>query len=194
MGLKLRHINDESGMTLVIVIVLAAVALIIMSGLIYMATSGTEVSGMGKRYSTALEAAVGGTDAARGLIDSRDANNFKLPAVQATFSNALCTNTKLLKPTSEWTTNGCPANSYSWTIGAGNYDMSLSLGNYTVYAKIVDTIPGNTAAATGLEKTGVVEADSGTLAVPAVPYIYTIETLSKANTPERSKVSAVYEY
>ena len=202
MGFKLRHLDNESGMTLVIVMVLAAVALIVMSALIYMATSGTEVSGMGKRYTNALEAAVGGTDAMRGLINVRDANNFTLQngAVNLTsFSNAACTNKKLTMPTDEWTSNGCPANSDSWTIDTGNtqtYDMKLSLGgNYTVYAKIVSTILGNTQAANGLVKTGVVGSGSGTVSVPPVPYIYTIEALAQnATAPERSKVSAVYEY
>ena len=198
---KLRHLDNESGMTLVIVIVLAAAALMIMSALIYMATSGTEVSGMGTRYTTALEAAVGGTDAMRGLIGIRNATTFQLQGggAQTNIPNPACTQTKLTTATASWQPN-CPANSdTSWTIDTGNtqtYDMKLTLGgNYTVYAKIVDTIPGNTQAATGLSKTGVVGSNSGTVSVPQVPYIYTIETLSLgANTPERSKVSAAYEY
>ncbi len=199
------HLGNESGMTLVIVIVLAAAALIVMAGLIYMVTSGTELTGTARRYSTALEAAVGGVDATAGLINLNSATNFSLQnaginggAPISSIANATCVNTKLTQPTANWTANGCPANtSTSWIIDPTNsktYDMTVTLGNYTVYSKIVDTIQGNTAQAQGLVQTGVVQANSGQDAVTAIPYIYTINVLSIGPASERSKVSAVYEY
>ena len=198
MRFKPRHLDNESGMTLVIVIVLAAAALMIMSALIYMATSGTEVSGMGARYTNAFEAAVGGTDAVRGLIGVGSAPAFAATWTSGapTFSNAICTDEKLNYSTSDWTLSGkCLANSNSWIISSTSYDMKLNLGgNYTVYAKIVDTIRGNTQRSTGLVKTGVVGSSAGTVPVPAIPYIYTFEALANATTPERSRVSGVYEY
>ncbi len=53
---------NEKGIALVMVLVLSAVVLAIMAGLIYMVTSGTQVSGIQKRYKTAIEAGVGGAN------------------------------------------------------------------------------------------------------------------------------------
>src|SRR4030067_1587792 len=55
-------IRNEKGIALVMVLVLSAIILIIMAGLIYMLTTGTQLSGMQKRYKTALEAGIGGAD------------------------------------------------------------------------------------------------------------------------------------
>ena len=52
------------------VIVLSAVALAIMTALIYMITMGTQISGLQKRYKTALEAGEGGGDVFYQLIAS----------------------------------------------------------------------------------------------------------------------------
>jgi hypothetical protein len=77
-----------------------------------------------------------------------------------------------------------------------SYDMSTVLGTYTVYAKIVDTVDGNSGADEGLVKTGVVNAGSGEVTVMSVPYLYTIEVLSQSttNATERSKLSVLYQY
>lgn len=187
-----KPLKNESGMALVIVLVLAVAALIIMTSLIYMVTSGTETSGEGKRYSTALEAAIGGVDVGKAIVDSLGAPN--LLNVNQSAINA-CINTKLTKPVSGWPA-GCDSSFIINANAATTYDMSVTLGNYNVYAKIVDTVPGNTAQVQGLSKPGVVKADSGEATVPAKPYFYTIEALSQSQTnpSERSKVSGVYEY
>ena len=52
--------KSEKGMALVIVLILSAVALALMTALIYMITSGTQMSGLQKRYKSALEAGRGG--------------------------------------------------------------------------------------------------------------------------------------
>jgi len=60
-------LSSEKGVVLVIVIVLSAV----MTALIYLIPSGTRVSGLQKRYKTALDAAVGGGNAFYQLIETR---------------------------------------------------------------------------------------------------------------------------
>ena len=55
---------NNKGIALVMVMILSLISLAIMSGLIYMVTSGTQVSGIEKRYSTALEAGKSGKDIA----------------------------------------------------------------------------------------------------------------------------------
>ncbi|MDA8172037.1 MAG: hypothetical protein M0Z48_09470 [Nitrospiraceae bacterium] len=190
------HLGNESGMTLVIVIVLAAAALIIMSGLIYMVTSGAELSGMAQRYTTAVQAAVGAVDLNRQFIEQQGAVNFTNNTINfATNPNlaANCLTAKLTQLTAAWPAGNCSkASTIDPTVNT-SWDMTATLGQFQVYAKIVDTDPGNTAQASGLVKTGVVQAN-GQGTVRAIPYIYTIEALSVSPTGERSKLSGVYEY
>ncbi len=79
---------------------------------------------------------------------------------------------------------------------ATSYDMTIDLGAYRVYTKIVDTVDGNSGADEGLLKTAVVNAGSGEVTVVSVPYLYTIEVLSQSttNATERSKLSVLYQY
>ncbi len=80
-----------------------------------------------------------------------------------------------------------------------NLRYEFQLGNnptYTVYAKIVDTVEGNSGIDEGLVKTGVVISNSGEVAVVSVPYLYTIEIVAEnaANSMERSRLSVLYQY
>lgn len=106
--------------------------------------------------------------------------------------------TKLNLPTACWI--GCNS---SLTITPGTnttYDIQFDLGTtttYRVYAKIVDTVEGNSAEADeGLIKGGVVSANSGEVTVQSKPYLYTIEIDAEnpTNPDERAKVSVLYQY
>jgi hypothetical protein len=57
-------LKSERGIALVLIIILSAILLVVMAGMLYMISSGTQVSGMQKRYRTAMEAAVGGSHVA----------------------------------------------------------------------------------------------------------------------------------
>jgi hypothetical protein len=76
------------------------------------------------------------------------------------------------------------------------YDMRIDLGAYRVYAKIVDTVQGNSEVGAGLLKSGVVSTGAGEVTAVSVPYLYTIEVLSQSqvNPTERSKLSVLYQY
>lgn len=63
--------SNEKGIALVMVLILSAIALAIMSGLVYMVISGTQISGIQKRYKTALEAGIGGADVTYQVIKLR---------------------------------------------------------------------------------------------------------------------------
>src|SRR5512142_135093 len=73
--------KSERGIALVVVLVLSAIALALITALIYMITSGTQISGFQKRYKTSLEAARGGSDLAFQLVglrgDSADTTKFQ---------------------------------------------------------------------------------------------------------------------
>jgi hypothetical protein len=212
--------KNEKGIALVMVLVLSTIVLVIMAGLIYMLTTGTQLSGMQKRYKTALEAGIGGADityqimALRGetsatssLLSEISVLNPVLttPSTCATLSSdPSCTivgnyaglAAKLNLPTSCW--SGCNS---SLTIDPGNattYDMQFDIGTaptYRVYAKIVDTVEGNSGGDEGLIKGGVVHS-SGEINVASIPFLYTIEVdaQNQANPAERAKLSILYQY
>jgi hypothetical protein len=202
-----RRGGNEKGIALVMVLVLSAIALAIMAGLIYMITSGTQISGMQKRYKTALEAGVGGIDVTYHFIGKR--GDPEIPGINFNFSSAftsVCMAAKLNTTTS--TTNWATCSNYSKatsltidTTDPTSYDMSLQLGTapfptYNVYAKIVDTVEGNSGGDEGLLKHGVVSSGSGEVAVMSIPYLYTIEVDAQdsANPAERAKLSILYQY
>jgi hypothetical protein len=212
-----RGMKSEKGIVLVVVLVLSAVVLAVMTALIYMITSGTQMSGMQKRYRTALEAAKGGSDLFYQVIGSRG-DTSTLSSVSPSILNAsTCTGTdiytgatytgfqaKLKTPSTTWSA-GCNS---TLNINLNDstpapYDLKLVIGTspqYNYYAKIVGTIPGNSAAVgsdtlyTGSVMTGF----SGVGAIPVVskPYLYAIEvdSESSSNPAERAKLSILYQY
>lgn len=191
-------LSTEKGLALVMVLVLSAILLAIMAGLIYMVISGTQISGIQKRYKTALEAGIGGADVTFQLLQARG-NPFTVSeAALINFSitaSPTCLNDKLNKSTADWDST---CNS-SLTIPP--YDMIFQLGTapfptYTVYSKIVDTVEGNSGGDEGLLKSGVVSSNTGEVPVKSVPYLYTIEVLSQNtdNPQERAMLSILYQY
>ena len=66
---QLSAIRNDKGIALVMVLILSLIALSTMAGLLYMVTSGTQMSGMQKRYKTALEVGKGGKDIAHQVIN-----------------------------------------------------------------------------------------------------------------------------
>jgi hypothetical protein len=197
----MRLMKNESGIALVMVLILSAVALAIIAGLIYMVTSGTQISGLEKRYKTAIEASIGGADIQYEVIALRMDSptllasefnfltNFNVAITQA------CLNDKLLRSTANWG-GSCTSD---MTVGPTSYDMRFDLGagpTFTVYTKIVDTVEGNSGGDEGLIGKGVISAGTGEITVVHRPYLYTIEIDSEnaANPSERGKMSVLYQY
>jgi hypothetical protein len=211
---------NEKGLALVMILILSAIALAIMAGLIYMITAGTQISGMQKRYKTALEAGIGGADvtyqfiALRGETSETSSLQSVLSAISPTITTSnSCTGTdvsgisfsgleaKLKTPSTSWS-GACDTDSMSITPGTTtSYDMRFDLGTspypiYRVYAKIVSTVEGNSAADKGLGGKGVVTSSSGEVTVVSVPYLYAVEMDAEnlANPSERAKLSILYQY
>lgn len=210
-------LRSEKGIVLLMVIVLSGVVLAVMTALIYMITTGTQVSGLQKRFKTAHEAGVGGGDIFFQLIalraETASTDAFKANLDSFSLYTALTTSTgcqgtlsstpytglaaKLLTPSTSWV--NCDRSISIDPTTPSTYDMRMEIGTgtkYTVYAKIVATTEGNTGGDEGLRNKGVVEANSGQVAVMAKPYIYAIETVSEnsARIDERAKLSIVYQY
>jgi hypothetical protein len=191
---------NEQGIALVMVLILALISLALMSGLVYMVTSGTQVSGVEKRYSTALGAGESGIDIAYQVFSSRGNPYTAAQAATVGFNitaSASCLTDKLNKMTNNW---GACDSSLTITPGAaGTYDMTFQLGAnpaFSVYTKIVDTVEGNSGGDEGLIKSGVVLSNSGEVTVMHVPYLYTLEIdAENINNPtERAKLSALCQY
>lgn len=196
---------NQKGIALSIVLILSTIALAIMAGLIYMLTSGTQISGVQKRYKTALEAAVGGANVSYEFIGTRGAVS---PLYAFTGVSAACRELKLNQPTGSWDIGTtCPATADSLSINPTttpildtSYDWFFQLGTaplqYTVSSKIVDTVDGNSGGDFGLVKGGVVSAGAGEVTVVSMPYLYTIEidAQNATNPAERAKLSVLYQY
>jgi hypothetical protein len=213
----MRPFRNEKGIALVMILVLAAIALAIMTGLIFLITSGTQVSGVQKRYKTAIEAGLGGADityqfiARRGEATGQNALLSALSTLNPVIYSASCTGTniagqsftglaaKLNTPSTSWSgsCNGLVA-SINPSL-TSTYDMKFDLGTsptYRVYAKIVDTVEGNSGGDEGLLKGGVVLSNTGEVNVLSIPYLYTIELDAEnpSNPYERAKFSIIYQY
>jgi hypothetical protein len=216
-SIKLK-IQSEKGAVLIVVIVLSAVALAIMTALIYMITTGTQISGLQKRYKTALEAGDGGGDVFYQLIATRAESagvqslagelnasglNFSTTtpaecradlASGVTYTGLAA---KLMTPSTSWT--NCNNSIAIDPATPSTYDMKIELGTttkYTVYAKIVATTDGNSGGDLNLLTKGVVSANSGEVAVMPIPFLYAIEVVSEngARIDERAKISTLYQY
>lgn len=218
------HLRSERGVVLVMVIVLSAVALAVMTVLIVMLTSGVQVSGRQKRFTTALEAGVGGSEIFYQLMPLRGElskmNAFQADVISLTPSlptPLLCTGqnaggtpysglaAKLLTPSTSW--GGSCANSLRIDpADPTTYDMRIALGTdkkYDVYAKVVATVEGNSGGNSEWSNRGVENqkgarggGGGGSIAVVSKPYLYSLQVLSEytAQSDERAKLSIEYQY
>ncbi len=187
-----RSLANERGIAMVVVLLLMMVALAMTGGMLYMLARAGYMSGMERRYKTALEAGIGGTDvtlqliAGRGALTMQTGNNLVINGSLAP---------KLDNATASWGT-GLDRTLRISPDNVASYDARFDLGEYRVYAKIVDTVPGNSGADEGLLKSGVVNAGTGELVVVSMPYLYSVELLSQhmTNPNQRAKLSVLYEY
>jgi hypothetical protein len=186
----MKILRNEKGFALIFVMMLAVIALVMTLAMLFMVSRGSYVSAQQKRYRTALEASRGGAEAIMEVIATR---GIGVPSYPNLVQNASLAQ-KLAGGTDSW---GTLDNTLTILPGTpATYDMTIDLGMYRVYVKVVDTVAGNTAPSTGLLKSGVVTTSPSTFYGPPVPYLYTIEVLSQSTSSatERSKLSVLYQY
>jgi len=207
----MKVLRNNKGIALVMVLVLSGIALAIMAGLIFMATSGTQVSGLQKRYKTALEGSMAGAEIVFNTIGERGKLNIGVLPITYSITDA-CLNAKLTRLTSatNWASCADLVKATSLTIDpsdAATYDFEFNLGpgavldpngiyTYRVYAKIAETIEGNTAPDSGWVQGGVVWSKSEFYPIPR-PYYYGIEVHAEKQNqtaPERAKLSILYQH
>jgi hypothetical protein len=205
-GSALSCVEADRGIALVMVLILSAISLGIMAALVYMLTVGTQASGLHKRYRNALDAGKSGAEITYDLLAARGNPNISglpvtIPAQSYNTGGAGtgdCLIAKLNTKTADW--GACDASVSIDPSNQATYDWSFQLGEgsqtYTVYAKIVDTVEGNSAGSIGLTKGGVVSTNSGEITVMSRPYLYTLEVDAQRSTnpQERAKYSILYQY
>jgi hypothetical protein len=186
-----QQTGSERGVALILVLVLSAIGLLVMTTVLYVITMGTQLSGSEKRYRTAHEAALGGIDIMRKIIQDQAATVVPGVAItyQGTFTAKLAANDL----------SGFPANQTDIQIDPGNantYDLFIDMGTpaYRVYAKMVQKKQGNTNK--GYKqvriKTGVVPSDPGMGEVHFTYYTFNILAQKLTNPNERVRMDLVH--
>jgi hypothetical protein len=204
----MKLLKNEQGIALVTALMLTLISLGIIMALLTMITSGAKLSGAQKRYRTAMEAAHGGTEVAMKDIIPMVLKNYSattlVAQVQSDFSGIglqvattqQCLQAKLTKTSRQW-----PAGCSSVMSPKQSPDMSFTLqatagDPYKVYAKIVDTVSGNSDLS-GLQLEGSGVAESSPILTPQhFPYLYRVEVQGErsSNAREQANISALYAY
>ena len=114
----MKTLRNEKGIALVMVLVLALISLAIVAALVYMVLQGTKSSGFLKRYESAREAGMGGTELVAALIADR--GELVIPTLvdfpnrcdcfdtldpndnRDSLGNRTCLCDKLCSPTTDW--------------------------------------------------------------------------------------------
>lgn len=215
---------NNKGIALVTSLMLTLITLVIIMGIMFLVTNNMKSSGANQAYRSATEAAFGGADllvqdviprlfanastgqttlAQRtlGFPNSNLASDyFGGTKLNMAFNSNACIQQKLNSAVSGWT--ACTGDRVNPKISP---DVKFSLAGltaaqgYTVYSKIIDTIPGvpylPTPPGGGLIGGGVAESSGGTT-TNLSHFIYRVEiTGERTNNPsEKSNISVLYEY
>jgi Tfp pilus assembly protein PilX len=127
----MKKTGNNKGIALITVMILSIVGLGLIVSMINMTHIGTKISGAERRYTTALEAAKGGSEIITNMIqnDSYSPENI----AGATKQSGTCVQTKMTSETSSW--GSCSSTSDP----TDQPDITATLGGYTVYVKFVDS-------------------------------------------------------
>jgi len=184
----MKVIMNEKGIALIIALITALLVLILGSIALYVSIKSTNVSGSFRQYRAAIEAAKGGYEKTKYIIDDIKVNN-AVPDNSNTITIGSNFTNKITTPTA-----GHPT---LWTDDAknpdktvSNYDIKLDIGDYYVFVKLINTSIGNTVTMpSGLNAGGV------TTVIHPKPYLYTLEIVSKSKTTNKeADVSTLYGY
>lgn len=217
---RVNGILEQHGMAMVLVLVIVVISAGLLGAVMYFSLTGTEISGVQRKYQTSKEASIGAIDIftkellpqvitgqgtitlsgiAAGLNSVPDIVN----SVVASATNDACVNSKLTTKTADW--SGC-GGSATTTNANQNPDITFNLLSvaggkpYEVNLKIIDTVEGNSSnSPVNLGgSSGVVPAMQATKAIQHHPYFFTVVTESKVqgsnSTAERANFEVLYAY
>jgi len=180
---------SERGVALIMVLVLSAIGLIVMTTVLYVIMMGTQLSGSEKRYRTAHEAALGGIDVVRKIIQDQGAS--VIPGVVITYQPSFL---QKLDPAN--TLAGFNTMVSIDTTSLATYDLSVDIGNppYRLYAKMTQKQQGNTSKGYKhvLVNGGVVKGQPTGGEIHFTYYTFNILTQKVANPNERVRMDLVH--
>lgn len=206
----MKNLKNERGIALVTALLLTLISLAMIMALLYTVTWQTQLSAAHKKYKTALEAAYGGPEIVAKQIIPKVFDNVtgarltaQFPGVGLVPASGTCLKAKLEKATAEWgTACGTDTNLFDPTSST---DIRLTLqgaqgvqSDFNVFAKIVDTVPGNSdlSGFDLLDKGDGVAGSSSAVAPQHMPAVYRIEVQGQKaiNPEEKAKLSVLYAY
>lgn len=211
----LKRQGREKGVALVMALIVVSVAAGIFAAVMYFALTGTEVSGLQRKYQSSKEASLGAIDVLTKDLLPRVMGGTNLsaavaalikpaavlPAITADTGKDACFTAKLMTSTSDWPGGTCE----SGTDPTLNPDVVFNLKGksdqtkpYVVSMKIIDTISGNSDK-TGVVLdlgSGVVDDASSLIRIQHFPFLYTIVTDARqqGSTLERANIEVLYAY
>jgi len=201
----MKPLNNK-GIALVTALMLTLITLVIILGVMFIITQNIKLGAAQKRYRNAIEASYGGVDIVVQDIIPKLFTNISTSALRTSFSNinmgfgsSACIRQKLMNKSTAWTT--CTDLSIN---PRRQPDVTFNLSgvsgqNFTVYSKIVDTVPGvvyqTAPPGSPLLGGGVTEPSAGTT-MNLAHYVYRVEIAAERaiNPMEKSMLSVLYEY
>jgi hypothetical protein len=202
------------GVALVSALIVVSVAAGIFAAIMYYSMTGSELSGLQRKYQSSKEASLGAIDILTKDVLPRVISGTDLsaavagmvvpsvlPSIQADATKDACFRTKLTSVTSAWPGGTCdsgPDATVNSDIVFNLKSSSSSTKPFVINVKIVDTVTGNSdKTGTVLETgSGVVDDASSIIKIQHFPFLYTIMTEAKPqnSTTERANIEVLYAY
>jgi len=180
------NIRDKKGIALVMAMIFILIGFGMIAAMVQLIKESIRMSGMEKRYTTAVGAAKGGAEI---IVAGINTGNFSI----GTINNKDCLQEKLNSDWREKNQNGwdhCSPDALDPNV-KNTPDIRIDLGDYRIFIKIVDKNFGNTYSGEYLAIKGVV---SGGSKLPSYPNLYRIEIISEntANPNDRAELTVLY--
>jgi hypothetical protein len=147
----INPVRNQKGIALVVTLMLLVLGFAVVAALFRLSTQETKLARLEQGYTTELDAAKAGTDLFIQMVEFSQGGSSPVgnPPLGTNSLNGACLTFKMSNPTSLWTAPpaGCPTQAQATSpfptdsTNTANYysDTTLPLGNYTVYAKLIDT-------------------------------------------------------
>lgn len=197
------RVSMKKGAALITVMALIFVTSGMVAAVYYFLHRGIEVSSLEKRYSVAREAGLGGIEVFTKEIIPAAISGKDLSVVAASFNSITnatvassatnaCFSDKLFKATDDWD-SACSKS----LDPASNPDVTFTLSGvapaqpFQVFAKIVDTVAGNssTSGITLEDAGGTAQAQTGTITTQHFPYVYVFEAQGQKQNDASTKAN-----
>jgi hypothetical protein len=206
----MKVMSNEKGVALVTSLLITLISLAIAMALLAFVIAGTKMSAAQKRYRNSLSAAYGGVEVTTrdlipkifmGYSSSALTSSFSTINLSVQTSNA-CLRQKLFLPTNQWTTSVCGANATTQSAAiAPDFRFTLTgtnaASNFNLFAKIVDTVPGNSdSSGVNLDPGMAVAGSSPGISPMHLPAMITLEVEGSQGTKpqEKADLSVLYAY